>query len=229
MLEVGTLSVALEIVNGSKSFGKKVIYRNLNIRIKKGECVGFIGGNGTGKSVLFQMMAGLLPMDAGRVIVNGNVLGEKDDFPEDVGILINSPGYIECYSGFKNLQMLAGIQGKIGDEEIKSTMRLVGLDPENKTHVKKYSMGMKQKLGIAQAIMEHQKIIILDEPYNALDFTTNKEITRILNNLKKEGRTILLTSHQHEYLEKLCDTMYYIENGNIEVFDEKKKAEYFQV
>lgn len=223
------MSVALEIVNGSKSFGKKVIYRNLNIRIKKGECVGFIGGNGTGKSVLFQMMAGLLPMDAGRVIVNGNVLGEKDDFPEDVGILINSPGYIECYSGFKNLQMLAGIQGKIGDEEIKSTMRLVGLDPENKTHVKKYSMGMKQKLGIAQAIMEHQKIIILDEPYNALDFTTNKEITRILNNLKKEGRTILLTSHQHEYLEKLCDTMYYIENGNIEVFDEKKKAEYFQV
>lgn len=223
------MSVAIEIVNGSKSFGKKVIYRNLNIKIIKGECVGFIGGNGTGKSVLFQMMTGLLPMDAGKVIVNGNVLGEKDDFPEDVGILINSPGYIECYSGFKNLQMLAGIQGQIGDEEIKSTMRLVGLNPENKTHVKKYSMGMKQKVGIAQAIMEHQKIIILDEPYNALDFTTNKEITRILNDLKKEGRTILLTSHQHEYLEKLCDTMYYIENGNVELFDEKKKAEYFQV
>lgn len=109
------------------------------------------------------------------------------------------------------------------------TLFYVGLDPENKTHVKKYSMGMKQKLGIAQAIMEHQKIIILDEPYNALDYTTNKEITRILYNLKKEGRTILLTSHQHEYLEKLCDTMYYIENGNIEVFDEKKKTEYFRV
>ena len=91
------------------------------------------------------------------------------------------------------------------------------------------SMGMQQKLGIAQAIMEHKKIIILDEPYNALDFNTNKEITKILNELKEEGRTILLTSHQHEYLEKLCDTMYYIENGELELFDEKRKAEYFAV
>ncbi len=223
------MNTAIEIKNGSKSFGKKIIYKNLNIKINEGECVGFIGGNGTGKSVLFQLMTGLLPIDTGKVIVNGKVLGKDGDFPEDVGILINSPGYIDCYSGFKNLQMLARIQGKIGDEEIKSAMQLVGLDPENKTHVKRYSMGMKQKLGIAQAIMEHQKIIILDEPYNALDFNTNKEITKLLNELKEEGRTILLTSHQHEYLEKLCDTMYYIENGELELFDEKRKAEYFTV
>lgn len=221
------MKTVIEIKNGSKSFGKKNIYRHLNIKIEEGECVGFIGGNGTGKSVLFQLMTGLLPLDTGTVIVNGKVLGKDEDFPEDVGILINSPGYIDCYSGFKNLQMLAGIQNKIGDDEIRSTMRLVGLDPENKAHVKKYSMGMKQKLGIAQAIMEHQKIIILDEPYNALDFHTNKEITKILRKLKEEGRTILLTSHQHEYLEKLCDTMYYIEDGMIELFDERRKAEYF--
>lgn len=228
-MEGKILNTAIEIKNGSKSFGKKIIYKNLNIKINEGECVGFIGGNGTGKSVLFQLMTGLLPIDTGKVIVNGKTLGKDGDFPEDVGILINSPGYIDCYSGFKNLQMLARIQGKIGDEEIKSAMQLVGLDPENKTHVKRYSMGMKQKLGIAQAIMEHQKIIILDEPYNALDFNTNKEITKILNELKEEGRTILLTSHQHEYLEKLCDTMYYIENGELELFDEKRKAEYFAV
>lgn len=228
-MEGKILNTAIEIKNGSKSFGKKIIYKNLNIKINEGECVGFIGGNGTGKSVLFQLMTGLLPIDTGKVIVNGKVLGKDGDFPEDVGILINSPGYIDCYSGFKNLQMLARIQGKIGDEEIKSAMQLVGLDPENKTHVKRYSMGMKQKLGIAQAIMEHQKIIILDEPYNALDFNTNKEITKLLNELKEEGRTILLTSHQHEYLEKLCDTMYYIENGELELFDEKRKAEYFTV
>lgn len=228
-MEGKILNTAIEIKNGSKSFGKRIIYKNLNIKINEGECVGFIGGNGTGKSVLFQLMTGLLPIDTGKVIVNGKILGKDGDFPEDVGILINSPGYIDCYSGFKNLQMLARIQGKIGDEEIKSAMQLVGLDPENKTHVKRYSMGMKQKLGIAQAIMEHQKIIILDEPYNALDFNTNKEITKLLNELKEEGRTILLTSHQHEYLEKLCDTMYYIENGELELFDEKRKAEYFTV
>lgn len=221
------MKTAIEIRNGSKSFGKKIIYKNINLKINEGECVGFIGGNGTGKSVLFQLMTGLLPLDTGEVRVNGDKLGKDRDFPEDVGILINSPGYIDCYSGFKNLQMLAGIQGKIGDEEIRSTMQLVGLDPDDNTHVKKYSMGMKQKLGIAQAIMEHQKIIILDEPYNALDFSANKEITKIIMELKEEGRTILLTSHQHEYLEKLCDTMYYIEDGKIEVFDEKRKEEYF--
>ena len=201
----------------------------MNLKINEGECVGFVGGNGTGKSVLFQLMTGLLPLDSGKVIVNGKTLGKEGDFPEEVGMMINSPGYIDCYSGFKNLQMLARIQGKINDEEICAAMQLVGLDPDNKTHVKKYSMGMKQKLGIAQAIMEHQKIIILDEPYNALDFNTNREITKILIELKDEGRTILLTSHQHEYLEKLCDTMYYIENGNVKVFDEKMKEKYFAV
>ncbi len=228
-MEDKILNTAIEIKNGTKSFGKKIIYKNLNIKISEGECVGFIGGNGTGKSVLFQLMTGLLPIDTGEVIVNSKILGQDGDFPENVGILINSPGYIDCYSGFKNLQMLARIQGKIGDEEVKSAMRLVGLDPDNKTRVKKYSMGMKQKLGIAQAIMEHQKIIILDEPYNALDFNTNKEITKILIKLKDEGRTILLTSHQHEYLEKLCDTLYCIENGSLEVFDNKRKEEYFSL
>lgn len=106
-------------------------------------------------------------------------------------------------------------------------MRLVGLDPDDKTRVKKYSMGMKQKLGIAQAIMEGQSIIILDEPYNALDFNANKEITAVLRRLKEEGKTILLTSHQQEYLDKLCDKMYCIEKHRLEIFDEIKKIKYF--
>lgn len=223
------MKTAIEVKNVCKKFGNKVIYEDLNIKIEEGECVGFIGGNGTGKSVLFQLITGLLPIDSGRVRVNGMILGDERDFPDDVGILINSPGYIDCYSGFRNLQMLARIQNKIGDEEIKAAMELVGLDPENKNRVKKYSMGMKQKLGIAQAIMEHQKIIILDEPYNALDYNANREITKILQELKQEGRTILLTSHQHEYLEKLCDTMYVIEDGRVELFDEDRKREYFAI
>ena len=228
-MEEKDMSKAIVLREVSKSFGKRIIYDNVDLQIDEGECIGFIGGNGTGKSVLFQMMTGLIPVDKGEVIVNGKKLGKDGDFPEDVGILINSPGYIEYYSGFRNLQILAEIQNKIGIEEIKSAMLLVGLDPEDKTKVKKYSMGMKQKLGIAQAIMEHQKIIILDEPYNALDFTTNKEITKVLMELKKDGRTILLTSHQQEYLDKLCDKMYYIEKGKLVVFDEEKKKEYFSI
>ena len=223
------MNIAIELKNVCKKFKNREIYKNVSLEIKEGECVGFIGGNGTGKSVLFQLMTGLLPVDAGEVTVSGIKLGSNRDFPEDVGILINSPGFIDYYSGYKNLQMLAQIQGKIHDAEIKSAMLLVGLDPDDKTKVKKYSMGMKQKLGIAQAIMEHQKIIILDEPYNALDFNTNKEITRVLMELKKQGKTILLTSHQQEYLDKLCDKMYCIEENSLVVFDEEKKREYFTV
>jgi len=223
------MSKVIELKEVKKSFGKKKIYSGVNLSIEEGECIGIVGGNGSGKSVLFQMIAGLLPVDAGEVLVNGKRLGKESDFPENVGILINSPGYIEYYSGLKNLQLLARIQGKVGDKEIYEAMRLVGLDPEDKTRVKKYSMGMKQKLGIAQAIMEGQDIIILDEPYNALDFNTNKEITGVLRRLKEEGKTILLTSHQQEYLDKLCDKMYCIEDKMIKVFDEEKKIEYFAI
>lgn len=222
-----SMSDAIVLKNVKKAFGKKVIYHNVNLQVEEGECIGLIGGNGTGKSVLFQLMTGLLPADQGEIILNGKRLGREGDFPEEVGILINSPGYIEYCSGFENLRMLAQIQEKIGEEEIRSAMELVGLDPEDQTKVKKYSMGMKQKLGIAQAIMEHQRIIILDEPYNALDFTANREITKILMELKQEGRTILLTSHQQEYLDKLCDRMYCIVNGELVEFDEEKRKEYF--
>ncbi len=220
----------IELRNVTKTFKNKELYRDVNLVINEGECIGFVGGNGTGKSVLFQIMTGLMPVNSGEVYVNGNKLGEKGmDFPKGVGILINEPGYIEYYSGFKNLQMLAQIQGIIGDEHIKETMKMVGLDPTDKTTVKKYSMGMKQKLGIAQAIMEKQTIIILDEPYNALDFQTNKDITRLLIRLKEEGKTLLLTSHQHDYLEKLCDRIYCIDEKRIVEFDEELREKYFEI
>ncbi|MCD8087025.1 MAG: ABC transporter ATP-binding protein [Oscillospiraceae bacterium] len=151
-------------------------------------------------------MVGLLPPDSGEVWVNGKLLGSGgEDFPKDVGILINETGFIGYLSGFQNLKMLAQIWNIIDDETIQETMRSVGLDDTDRTPVRKYSMGMKQKLGIAQAIMENQSIVILDEPYNALDFEANREVTQILERLKGQGKTILLTSHQHQYPEKLCD------------------------
>jgi len=221
------METVIKLENVSKAFGDKIIYKDVSLEIKKGLTVGFVGENGSGKSVLFQLLTGLLPCDSGKVTVNGDTLGDMIDFPRNVGILINDPGYIEYISGYRNLKLLAEINNTIGEKEIKESMKMVGLDPEDKTPVKKYSMGMKQKLGIAQAIMEEQTIIILDEPYNALDYKTNHEITEILERLKQEGKTILLTSHQHEYLEKLCDVIYCIYENKIIPFTDEYKGIYF--
>ena len=221
------MSKIIELKEVSKKFGERKIYDHINLCINEGECVGFVGENGSGKSVLFQLISGLLPVDSGTIKVGGEVLGENRDFPENVGILINEPGYVGYCSGYQNLQMLAEIRGIVGNDEIKSTMELVGLSDKDKTPVRKYSMGMKQKLGIAQAIMEGQSIIILDEPYNALDYKTNHEITKILEQLKEEGKTLLLTSHQHGYLRKLCDTLYCIHENDIVPFTEELQKEYF--
>lgn len=222
------MGTVIELKNISKAFGKNVLYENVNLNVEKGEFVGFVGGNGTGKSVLFQIITGFVHADDGTVLVNGEVLGKNgQDFPENVGILINQVGYIEYYSGYKNLKLLAEIRGKIDDKKIQETMRLVGLDDKDKTPVKKYSMGMKQKLGIAQAIMENQEIIILDEPYNALDYQSNQEITRILKQLKEQGKTLLITSHQHEYLKRLCDKLYCISDHQIIPFTEEMQEKYF--
>lgn len=222
------METVIRLVNISKKFKNKELYNNVNLTINKGECVGFVGANGTGKSVLFQIIVGLLTADEGEVFVNEKRIGDNGvDFPKSVGILINEPGYIECYTGYKNLLMLAQIQGIIGEKEIKDTMRIVGLNPDDKTPVKKYSMGMKQKLGIVQAIMEKQEIIILDEPYNALDYQTNMELTSLLLNLKDEGRTILLTSHQQDYLHRLCDRIYCIDANSVIEFSGEVKDRYF--
>lgn len=222
------MNTVIELKHISKSFGGKQIYRDVNLKVNAGECIGFAGRNGAGKSVLFQLMVGLLPPDSGEVRVNGELLGSGgEDFPKDVGILINETGFIGYLSGFQNLKMLAQIRNIVNDETIRETMRSVGLDDADRTPVRKYSMGMKQKLGIAQAIMENQSIVILDEPYNALDFEANREVTQILERLKGQGKTILLTSHQHQYLEKLCDKIYFICDGDIVPFTEEIRAQYF--
>lgn len=224
------MSNVIELRNISKSFGSKSIYQDVSLEVSEGECIGFVGKNGAGKSVLFQIMTGLLKPDAGEVYVNGVKLGERGrDFPENIGILINEPGYVGYQTGFRNLQMLAQIKDIIDDDDIRETMKLVGLNPDDKTPVRKYSMGMKQKLGIAQAIMENQSIIILDEPFNALDYDTNRDISKTLQELEWQGKTILLTSHQHQYLEKLCDRICFINEGKIVPFDDEIKAKYFEV
>ena len=165
------MSSYIEVKNVSKSFSGRAILQNISLPVEQGTTVGLVGANGSGKSVLFKIICGFEKPDQGSVYVRGRQIGKNGrDFPADMGVFINSPGFIGIYSGFQNLKFLADIQGKIGEKEIRQTMTKVGLDPDNKAKVDNYSLGMKQKLGLAQAIMEGQDILILDEPFNVLDY-----------------------------------------------------------
>lgn len=209
----------------SKSFSGRRVLSDVSLNIEKGSTVGIVGSNGSGKSVLFNIICGFLVPDSGQVRVRGQVLGKGRDFPENVGVLINSPGFIGLNTGLQNLRYLTGIRGVAGEKEIRLAMQKTGLDPEDKTKVEHYSLGMKQKLGIAQAIMENQDILILDEPFNALDYKTYNDTKEIIRVLQAEGRTILMTSHNYDDLETLCTHIYAIEEGKLGVLsgEEMKK------
>ena len=198
------MSSYIEVRNVSKSFSGRAILQNISLSVEQGTTVGLVGANGSGKSVLFKIICGFEKPDQGSVYVRGRQIGKNGrDFPADMGVFINSPGFIGIYSGFQNLKFLADIQGKIGEKEIRQTMTKVGLDPDNKAKVDNYSLGMKQKLGLAQAIMEGQDILILDEPFNALDYKTYEDVKAIIRMLKAEGKTIFLTSHHYKDSESI--------------------------
>jgi ABC-2 type transport system ATP-binding protein len=209
------MSAYMELRNISKQFSGQMVLDGISLTIEKGETIGLIGENGSGKSVLFKILCGFVKPDQGQVYVQGKQLGGKEDFPENMGVFINSPGFIGVYSGYKNLEFLANIRGAIGETEIKDAMQKVGLDPSNKAKVDNYSLGMKQKLGLAQAIMENQDILVLDEPFNALDFKTYNDIKEIIRILQAEGKTILLTSHNYDDVEQLCQTVFMIHEGKL--------------
>lgn len=222
------MSNIIKLNNVNKSFKGYPVLNDVNLEIEQGKTIGIIGANGSGKSVLFKLIAGFIKPDSGEIFIRGKKIGNSFDFPENTGVLINEPGYISVYSGFKNLQFLAKINNKINDEKIRDTMLAVGLDPTNTSKVGTYSMGMKKKLGIAQAIMEDQNIIILDEPFNALDFKSYKNILDIIRNEQLKGHTILLTSHNQADIEELCDESYIILDTKLQKITEKLKKEYLQ-
>ncbi|WP_368489778.1 ABC transporter ATP-binding protein [Clostridium sp. BJN0013] len=207
----------IEIVNFTKKFKNNVILKNINLSIKKGKCYGFVGLNGSGKTLIFKAICGFIKPTSGHIIVSGKKIGSEVDFPENVGVLIEQPGFLPNYSAFENLQFLAGITNKIGRTEIENALQFVELYPYERKKVKNYSMGMKQRLGIAQAIMEDPEILILDEPLNGLDKDGVKIIKNKLLDLKKKGKTILLTSHISQDIEELSDYIYEICDGNLKV------------
>lgn len=210
------MSSYIEVRNVSKSFGHRPILQDVSLSVDRGQTVGLVGANGSGKSVLFKILCGFEKPDEGSVSVGGMLLGKNGrDFPANLGVFINSPGFIGIYSGIQNLKFLADIRGKIGEKEIREAMSKVGLDPDNKTKVDHYSLGMKQKLGLAQAIMEGQDILVLDEPFNSLDYKTYEDVKSIIRMLKAEGKTLFLTSHHYQDIEQLCDQAYSIEDGRL--------------
>jgi ABC-2 type transport system ATP-binding protein len=221
------MSACIELQNVSKQFSGQPVLDDVSLIIERGTTVGLLGANGSGKSVLFKTICGIARPDSGSVFVDGVKLGDKSDFPANIGVFINSPGFIGIYRGFSNLKFLANIRGVIGNDQISEAMRKVGLDPENKTKVDNYSLGMKQKLGLAQAIMEDQEILVLDEPFNSLDFRTYNDVKEIIRVLQAEGKTILLTSHNYDDIEQLCDIVYIIDNKKVAPVTEELISKYF--
>lgn len=203
----------IEVKNVSVTIGKNRILQDISVTFEKGKIHGLIGRNGSGKTVLMKCICGFMKPTSGAVFVEGKQIGKDVDFVPDAGVIIETPGFVPFYSGIRNLQILAALNHKIGNEEIREAMRTVGLDPGLKRHVKKYSLGMRQRLGIAQAIMEKPQLLILDEPFNGLDKEGVEQMRTYFLKLKEEGATILLTSHTSEDIKLLCDTVTEMEKG----------------
>lgn len=199
--------------NGTKSFKNQEVLSNINIVFESGKIYGIVGYNGSGKSVLLKCICGFLTLDSGEIEINGKKLKKDIDMIQDAGVIIEEPAFLKEYSGKRNLEFLYSIRNKLNPEVISKAMRLVGLDENSKKKVKNYSLGMKQRLAIAQAIMENPKILLLDEPMNGLDKNGVQEIRELLLDLKKQDKTIVLVSHNQEDIRVLCDELYEIENG----------------
>ncbi len=200
----------VEIRKLSKAYKNNILFQNMDFEVKKGEICGVIGRNGSGKSVLLKMICGLVLPDEGEIEVDGKAVTDGK-FPQNIGVILDCAGFLPQQSGIENLSIIAKVRNKIGRKELEEVMRKVGLDPALRVKVGKYSLGMKQRLALAQAIMEEPELLILDEPMNAIDADTVVEMRRLLKELKEKNQvTIILTSHNHEDIENLCTSVYEI-------------------
>ena len=203
----------ISVKNLSKDFGQEQVLKSVSRDFEKGKIHGIVGNNGSGKTVLMKCICGFLIPDSGSITVNGERVGVDVDFPRDMGLIIETPGFLPNMTGVKNLEILASLNKKIGLEEIAAAIRRVGLDPLMKKPVGKYSLGMRQRLGIAQAIMENPSLLILDEPLNGLDKHGVREMRQLIKGLKEQGKTILLASHNQGDIDELCDTVCEMDAG----------------
>lgn len=206
VIEINDLSLNIK--------GHKILSR-VNMSMTEGNIYGLVGSNGSGKTMLMKCICGFVRPTSGAVIVHDEMIGRDVDYIRDAGVIIETPGFITYYSGMKNLKMLSEISGKSDAAEIREAMEICGLNPDLKLPVKKYSLGMRQRLGIAQAIMEDPSILILDEPMNGLDKDGVETIRKLLIKMRDEGKLILLASHNREDIDILCDEVYEVEKGKV--------------
>jgi len=211
--EMSDRKQGIEISRVTKYFGPDQVLKEINLFLERGRVYGIVGNNGSGKTVLMKCICGFLTTTTGTIRVFGKQIGKDVDFPESLGVIIETPGFLTNLTGRKNLEILADMQKKINRADIRLVLEKVGLDPDMKKPVAKYSLGMRQRLGIAQAIMEDPELLILDEPFNGLDKNGVAEIRKILLELKAAGRTILLASHNEEDIRILCDEVYEMDGG----------------
>ena len=212
--------IAISVQNVSKDFGQERVLNSVSRDFEKGKIHGIVGNNGSGKTVLMKCICGFLISTEGTVTVNGKRVGRDVDFPPDLGLIIETPGFLPNLSGAKNLEILASLNKKIGLAEIADSIRRVGLDPLMKKPVGKYSLGMRQRLGIAQAIMEDPALLTLDEPLNGLDKHGVREMRDLIKGLKADGKTILLASHNQGDIDELCDTVCEMDAGVMTIIRE---------
>ena len=208
-----TGNVAVSVQNITKTFGRECVLNGISRDFEKGKIHGIVGNNGSGKTVLMKCICGFLLPDEGIVLVNGKRVGIDMDFPPDLGIIIETPGFLPGLSALRNLEILASLNKKTGLSDIADSIRQVGLDPTDKKPVGKYSLGMRQRLGIAQAIMENPSLLILDEPLNGLDKQGVIEMRKLIKGLKDNGKTVILASHNQMDIDELCDTVCEMDAG----------------
>ena len=206
---------AVEVQGLYKQFGRQMVLQDVSFQLESGKIHGLVGDNGSGKSVLLKCLCGILPWERGVIRIQGKEMHPGKGTPPLLGLVIEHPGFIGSMSGWRNLKYLAGIRGIAGDAQIKASLEQVGLLHEAKKPVKKYSLGMRQKLAIAQALMEAPDIYFMDEPFNGLDKTSTAAIQKLFMELRAQGKTFLLVSHHPSDISSLCDDVYAMENGSI--------------
>ena len=208
------MSEIVKVENVTKYFKQEKVLDDVNMNLETGHIYGIVGKNGAGKTVLFKIIAGFIKPSSGKVTVAGKIIGVDRDFPDSLGLIIETPEFLSQYNAYQNLLYLANINNKISKEDVKESIRMVGLDPGSNKKVGKFSLGMRQRLGIAQAIMENPNLIILDEPMNGLDKKGIEDVKELLLKLKGDGKTILMASHYAEDME-ICDEVFQMEDGKL--------------
>lgn len=205
----------IKLSHVTKRYGRETVLDDVSAFFRAGEIHGIIGRNGSGKTVLLKCIAGLSSVDQGVIRVGRKVIGRDVEIPPRMGAIIETPGFLPNYSGYRNLKFLADIRGRIDGEDVCEAMERVGLDPESRKHVSKYSLGMRQRLGIAQALMERPRVLLLDEPMNGLDNEGVEDMRQLFLNLRSEGRTLLIASHNPLDIQELCDHVYQMDAGRL--------------